>query len=106
MARESSPELDCASDGSFEALQCREEGGMSEEGGVSMCSCVRPNTGEVIQGTQVTVADIADAPDCNRIGEKWTSLFQLLNIVKCCVAIYLHYLCMNFFLNSYSLHSI
>ena len=64
MAREDNPELDCADDGSFEALQCRQLGS-----GLFECQCVIPATGMAISGTSVIVADVLDAPDCESIGE-------------------------------------
>lgn len=72
MARESSPELECASDGSFEALQCR------ANDDVLACECVRPDTGAVIPGSQVIVLDRADAPDCDAMGEEYVKMFTLV----------------------------
>ncbi len=63
VAREQGSVFDCATDGSFEALQCR------EEGAELVCHCVRPDTGMAITGTEETVLDIVDAPDCESRGE-------------------------------------
>ena len=63
-ARANNPELDCATDGSFEALQCQ-----LATPGLFECQCVIPATGMGISGTAVTVGNILDAPDCDSRGE-------------------------------------
>ena len=63
-ANEGSSEFECAPDGSFEPLQCQ-----SIAGNLLQCVCVDPNSGRVITGTETTVADRDDAPDCDRLSE-------------------------------------
>ena len=53
----------CAPDGSFEPLRCQPVGGLFQ------CQCVNPSDGSVIASTEVTVANVDDAPDCDRLGE-------------------------------------
>ena len=62
VAREDDPDVDCADDGSFDALQCR------QVGDVFICHCVQPGSGVAIAGTEVSVPTIADAPDCDDLG--------------------------------------
>ena len=72
--REGNERFDCASDGSFEPLQCQ-----PGAGGLLNCVCVDPSTGDPIENTAVTVADVNDAPECDRLGE------CVLYIVQWCI---------------------
>ena len=60
-ARDQNPSISCTPDGLFETLQCQEENG----GIILSCQCLNPISGESIPGTQVVVATIEDAPDCD-----------------------------------------
>ena len=63
-ANQGGSEFECASDGSFEPLQCQ-----PIAGNLLNCVCVNPSNGLTITGTEITVADRDDAPDCDRLGE-------------------------------------
>lgn len=58
MARATSPSLSCTPEGDFEPLQCSAD----------QCQCVEPSDGTPVPGTQVTVTDPADSPDCDMEG--------------------------------------
>ena len=62
-ARQGGSPVTCAPDGSFEPLQCQSVGDLFR------CWCVNPNDGSAIASTEVTVANMDDAPDCDRLGE-------------------------------------
>ena len=64
IANQAGSDFDCASDGSFEPLQCQ-----SRVAGLFECVCVEPSTGNTIDDTAVTVADMDDAPECDYLGE-------------------------------------
>ena len=63
-ANQGSSEFECTPDGNFEPLQCQ-----SIAGNLLNCVCVDPSSGLVITGTETTVADRDDAPDCDRLSE-------------------------------------
>ena len=63
IAREQDPTLECTAEGNFDVLQCNEAAA-----GLLMCQCVEPLDGSPIPNTEVVVADINDAPDCNTEG--------------------------------------
>ena len=62
-ARQGGFPVTCAPDGSFEPLQCQSVGDLFR------CQCVNPSDGSVIVSTEVTVTNMDDAPDCDRLGE-------------------------------------
>lgn len=63
IAREGGAPVTCAADGSFELLQCQPVGDLFQ------CQCVNPSDGGAIPSTEVVVANVDDAPDCDRLGE-------------------------------------
>ena len=63
IAREGGAPVTCAADGSFEPLQCQPVGGLFQ------CQCINPSDGGAIPSTEVVVANVDDAPDCDRLGE-------------------------------------
>ena len=75
VARDTDPEFDCADDGSFEPLQCR------AVGDVFVCHCVQPSSGDIIPGTEVSVADLADAPDCDSLGEYSPAVYHYIIVI-------------------------
>ena len=75
IARQSSPELACTPEGDFEALQCR------EEAGVTTCQCVLPEDGAPLPGTQVIITDLDYIPDCNLKG---LEAYLLYHMKYCC----------------------
>lgn len=58
-----SPFLRCSADGTFEPLQCRLQDGST------LCECVQPNDGTPIPGSEVTVTDPSEFPDCDAEGQ-------------------------------------
>ena len=62
-ARQGGLPVTCAPDGSYEPLQCQPIGGLFR------CRCVNPSDGNAIESTEVTVSNVDDAPDCDRLGE-------------------------------------
>ena len=65
IANQGGSEFDCASDGSFEPLQCR-----SRTTDLLDCVCVEPSTGNAIENTAMAVADMDDALECDHLGER------------------------------------
>ena len=63
IANQGGQDFECAPDGTFEPLQCQ-----STPDGLISCVCVNPSSGEIVQDSDMFVADRDDAPDCDRLG--------------------------------------
>jgi hypothetical protein len=74
MARAESPSLSCTPEGDFEPLQCG-------TGSPTECQCVEPSDGTPVPGTQVTVVDPSNAPDCDAEGENDLRTILDLNLL-------------------------
>ena len=64
IARQQGLDTQCSPDGAFEPLQVQ-----TNEDELYHVVCVIPSDGSPISGTEVIVADMDDAPDCDRLGE-------------------------------------
>ena len=77
MARAESPSLSCTPEGDFEPLQCD----------ALQCQCVEPSDGTPVPGTQVTVDDPSNLPDCDEEGKELNLDFYL-NTLHLCTHLY------------------
>ena len=68
IARQQGLDAQCSPDGAFQALQVQ-----TDEDDLYHVVCVQPSDGSPISGTEIIVADMDDAPDCDRLGECTTS---------------------------------
>ena len=65
IARQQGSDAQCSPDGAFQPLQVQTD----EDDELYHVVCVQPSDGSPISGTEVIVADMDDAPDCDRLGE-------------------------------------
>ena len=65
IARQQGLDVQCSPDGAFEPLQVKTD----DEDDLYHVVCVQPTDGSPISGTELIVADMDDAPDCDRLGE-------------------------------------
>ena len=65
IARQQGLDTQCSPDGAFQPLQVKTD----EDDELYHVVCVQPSDGFPIYGTEVVVADMDDAPDCDRLGK-------------------------------------
>ena len=79
MAQQEDTSYECASDGSFEPLQCR-----PEASDLLRCFCVNPDSGAMIPNTETVVTTRDDAPDCASLGENILCTDLCLRVLLIC----------------------
>lgn len=65
IARQEGLDAQCSPDGAFQPLQVQTD----ENDDLYHVVCVRPSDGSPISSTEIIIADMDDAPDCDRLGE-------------------------------------
>lgn len=73
-------DVQCSPDGAFRPLQVQSDG----DDELYHVVCVQPSDGFPIIGTEDTIADMDDAPDCDRLGEfNCAANARICNLIFC-----------------------
>ena len=70
VAHQQGLDVQCSPDGAFQPLQIQSD---KDDDELHRVVCVQPSDGSPISGTEVIIADMDDAPECDRLGEYMTN---------------------------------